>query len=154
VTSGALILTVAVALFSKRVSVSLISLFYTSVMLGITFTVYGDTFVGLLTMVTFAGAVSVLMLTVILMTGESRLDIGFKNLPISLTLLTILVVVASLYSLTSGWTGSLGEDFADISQDLMKFIWQYRPWDLLILISVFASAMLGVTNLLTKERSS
>jgi len=143
-----------VALFSKKVSVSLIALFYSSIMLGITFTVYGDTFVGLLTMVTFAGAVSVLMLSVILMTGESRLDIGFRNIPISLTLLTLLVIVISLYSLTSGWTGSLGEDFADISQDLLRFIWQYRPWDLLILVSVFASAMLGVTNLLSKERSS
>ena len=142
------------ALFSKKVSVSLIALFYSSIMLGITFTVYGDTFVGLLTMVTFAGAVSVLMLSVILMTGESRLDIGFRNIPISLTLLTLLVIVISLYSLTSGWTGSLGEDFADISQDLLRFIWQYRPWDLLILVSVFASAMLGVTNLLSKERSS
>ncbi len=151
VMSGVLIATVLAALFSKKVSISLIALFYSSIMLGVTFTVYGDMLVGLLTMVTFAGAVSVLLLTVILMTGESKLDIGAGKLSVGLVALTIAVAVASVYALTSGWTGSLGGSFPDISQQVMVFAWQFRPWDLLILITVFASAMLGVTNLLSRE---
>jgi hypothetical protein len=47
--------------------------------------------------------------------------------------------------------GSLGGNYSDISQDMMSFIWQYNPWDLLILVMVFGSAMLGVTNLLSRE---
>lgn len=152
VTSGVLIVTVLVALFSKKVSVSLIALFYASIMLGVIFTIYGDTLVGLLTMITFAGAVSVLFLTVILMTGESKLDIGAGRTSVGLMALTLAVAVASIYALTSGWSGSLGGNFSDVSQDMMTFVWQYNPWDLLILVTVFASAMLGVTNLLSREK--
>ena len=152
VTSGVLVVTVLIALLSKKVSISLIALFYSSIMLGIIFTVYGDTLVGLLTMITFAGAVSVLFLTVILMTGESKLDIGAGRISIGLMALTLLVAVVSIYALTSGLPGSLGGNFSDISQNMMSFVWQYNPWDLLILITVFASAMLGVTNLLSRER--
>ncbi len=152
VLGGVLLATVLVALFSRKVSVSLIALFYSSIMLGITFTVYGDTLAGLLTMVTFAGAVSVLMLSVILMTGESRLDIRAGGVSLGLTALTLAVAVASVYALTSAWTGGLGGDFTDISQGVLAFAWQYRPWDLLILVTVFASSMLGVTNLLSRER--
>ncbi len=152
VTSGVLVVTVLIALFSKKVSISLIALFYSSIMLGIIFTVYGDTLVGLLTMVTFAGAVSVLLLTVILMTGESKLDIGASRASLGLMALTLAVAVASIYALTSGLPGSVGGNFPDVSQDMMSFVWQYNPWDLLILVTVFASAMLGVTNLLSREK--
>jgi len=151
VVSGVLVLTVLIALFSRKVSISLIALFYSSIMVGVIFTIYGDTLVGLLTMVTFAGAVSVLLLTVILMTGESKLDIGAGRTSIGLMALTLAVVIASVYSLTSGLQGSLGGNYSDISQDMMSFIWQYNPWDLLILVMVFGSAMLGVTNLLSRE---
>lgn len=152
VISGVLLATVLVALFSKKVSVSLIALFYSSIVLGIAFTYYGDALVGLLTMVTFAGAVSVLLLSVILMTGESKLDIGAGRLTIGLTALTLAVAVSAFYVLTSGLTGGLGEGFSDISLGVMAFAWQFRPWDLLILVTVFAAAMLGVANLLARER--
>jgi hypothetical protein len=152
VISGVLLATVLVALFSKKVSVSLISLFYSSIMLGIAFTVYGDALVGLLTMVTFAGAVSVLLLSVILMTGESKLDIGAGRFELGLTALTLAVVVTSFYALSGGLSGAIPEDFPDLSLSVMAFAWQFRPWDLLILVTVFTSAMLGVANLLARER--
>jgi hypothetical protein len=152
VLSGVLLATVLVALFSKKVSVSLISLFYSSIMLGIAFTVYGDALVGLLTMVTFAGAVSVLLLSVILMTGESKLDIGAGRFELGLTALTLAVVVTSFYALSGGLSGAIPEGFPDLSLSVMAFAWQFRPWDLLILVTVFTSAMLGVANLLARER--
>jgi NADH:ubiquinone oxidoreductase subunit 6 (subunit J) len=151
-TSGVLVVTVLIALFSKKVSISLIALFYSSIMLGVIFTIFGDTLAGLLTMVTFAGAVSVLLLTVILMTGESKLDIGAGRVTLGLTALTLAVAVASIYALASGLPGAVGGNYPDISQDMISFVWQYDPWDLLILITVFASAMLGVTNLLSSEK--
>lgn len=150
--SGVLVATVLVALFSKKVSVSLISLFYSSIMLGIAFTVYGDALVGLLTMVTFAGAVSVLLLSVILMTGESKLDIGAGGFELGLTALTLAVVVSAFYTLTGGLSGGPLGGFPDISLAVMAFAWDFRPWDLLILVTIFASAMLGVANLLARER--
>jgi hypothetical protein len=147
---GVLLATVLVALFSNKVSISLISLFYSSIMLGVTFTVYGDTLVGLLTMVTFAGAVSVLLLSVILITGESKLDIGAGNASVGLTALTAAVAVSCVYVLTSGLAGAPTGILPDVSTSVMAFAWSYRPWDLLILVTVFASAMLAVANLLSR----
>ncbi len=153
---SAIIITAAVvALFAKSVSVSLIALFYASIALGITFTVYGSILVGLLEIITFAGAVSVLLLTAVLMTGESKLDIGASKL--KLTLVLPAVVVASITSLfvlekglplvSSSTTG--GPPFTP--SDLLQFVWEFRPWDLLILLMIFASAMIVVTNLFSKE---
>ena len=147
-----LLTTVLVALFSKKVSISLIALFYSSIVLGIAFTIYGDALVGLLTMVTFAGAISVLLLSVILITGESNLNIGAGKFPVGLTALTLMVAGSCIYVLTSSWGGGLGVSFPDISTLVIRFAWQFRPWDLLILVTVFAAAMLTVESLLSREK--
>jgi len=147
--SAALISTALAALLSKKVSTALIALFYTSIVLGVAFTVYGDALVGLLTMVTFAGAVSVLLLTVILITGESKLDIGAKRLALGLASLTIVVGVASFSGLFFGASTS---NISDVSLNVLSFAWQSRPWDLLILVVVFSGAMVGVVHLLGGEQ--
>jgi NADH:ubiquinone oxidoreductase subunit 6 (subunit J) len=144
--SGALIASVGVALAAKKVSTSLIALFYSAIILGVTFTFYGDSLLGLLTMVTFAGAVSVLLLTVILITGEAALDIGARGLALLLAPLTALIGVASLYAL--GTSGSGVPSTADTSLSVFAFAWTQRPWDLLILMVVFAAAMVAVVNML------
>ena len=149
--AGVLLASVVVALFSKKVSVSLIALFYSSIMLGVAFTIYGDALVGLLTMVTFAGAVSVLLLSVILITGESKLDIGAGKTSAGLVALTLAVVVSCVYVLTSGLAGAPSDLLTDVSTTVMTFAWQFRPWDLLILVTVFASSMLAVANLLARS---
>jgi NADH:ubiquinone oxidoreductase subunit 6 (subunit J) len=150
--AAALIASVLVALFSRKVSISLIALFYSSVMLGITFTVYGDTLLGLLQMATFAGAVSVLILSVILMTGESRLNIGARELGVALGAV-ILVMAAYLFvGITGGAGPSPSATYSDISVQVLGFLWQFRPWDLLILVTVFASAMVTIVNLFSREQ--
>jgi len=149
--AGVLLATVLVALFSRKVSISLIALFYASIMLGVVFTLYGDVLVGLLTMVTFAGAVSVLLLSVILITGESKLDIGAGKVSVGLTALTLAVAVTCVYVLTSGLAGAPTTLLSDVSATVMGFAWQFRPWDLLILVTVFASSMLAVANLLARN---
>jgi NADH:ubiquinone oxidoreductase subunit 6 (subunit J) len=153
--SVVLLVAVVVALFSKSVTVSLIALFYASITLGITFTLYGSILVGLLEIITFAGAISVMLLTAILMIGESKLDIGASKL--KLVVVGIAIVIASFATAlvlerglplsSSSATG--GTIFSP--SDLLQFIWQFRPWDLLILLIIFASAMVVVTNLFSKE---
>ena len=149
--SAALIATAVLALRATKVSTSLILMFYSSVILGVTFTLYSDALAGLVVMVTFAGAVSVLLLTVILMTGESKLGLGARRLASLLTLLTALVVGAAAYSLASGEGGPASPP-PDISLQLLAFIWDYRQWDLLILMVVFASAMVTVVSLFSREK--
>ena len=99
--AASLIVTTATALFSKKMSVSLIMLFYSSITLGVIFTLYGSVLVGLLHIVTFAGAIPVILLTVIMMTGESNLEIGANRLTIILLTLTLLTVAIASYSLFS-----------------------------------------------------
>jgi hypothetical protein len=147
--SGALFATVAAALISSKVSNSLIALFYTSMVLGITFTVYGDALLGLLTMITFAGAISVLLLSVVLITGESKLNLGARGWALAAGPLVALIGAISVAILFSGQAG--GQEVPDTSLNVLAFLWTLRPWDLLILVTVFAGAMVSIISLLGGE---
>jgi hypothetical protein len=143
--SGALFATAAGALLSTKVSNSLIALFYTSIVLGIAFTVYGDALLGLLTMVTFAGAISVLLLSVVLITGESKLGFGARRLAVAgIPFAAVLAIVSFLVL----FTGQSGGTSTDSSLSVLSFLWTLRPWDLLILTVVFAGAMVAIISLL------
>jgi len=149
---AALIVTVVAALFSKSISITLIMLFYASIILGIIFTVNQAILVGLLHIITFAGAISVMLLTVVLMTGESDLSIGARPLGILVTAVTVLVVVATSYPMFSGLPSQeLPRPPPDDPLALLVFLWSFRPWDLLILVVVFAASMIAVVNLLSRE---
>ena len=146
---AALLVTVIAAIFSKSVSVTIIMLFYASLVLGVIFTIYQGVVIGLLHITTFAGAMSVMLLTVVLMTGEEKLDIGKRSFASLLAVVTILIVAASSYSLFSN--APTQQPAPQSTMSILSFIWMFRPWDLLILIIVFAAAMISVANLLTKE---
>jgi len=146
--SAALLVTVLSALFSKSMSITLIMMFYASLVLGVIFTIYQGILVGLLHIVTFAGAVSVMLLTVVVMTGQTDLNVGKRSLALTLSAVTILVVGAASYSLFSVVPSGIQPEQ---TTDILAFIWTLRPWDLLILVIVFAGAMTGVVNLLSKE---
>jgi len=147
--SGALFATVAAALLSTKVSNSLIALFYTSIVLGITFTVYGDGLLGLLTMITFAGAISVLLLSVVLITGESKLDLGARKLVLGAVPLAAAIGGISVLAVFSGQEVGIGG--SDSSVSVLQFLWNLRPWDLLILMVVFAGAMVAIISLLGRD---
>lgn len=147
--SAALLVTVLGALFSRSMSITLIMMFYASLVLGVIFTLYQGILVGLLHIITFAGAVSVMLLTAVLMTGETDLNIGKRRLAALLSSVTILVVGAASYSLFS----TLPSGATQAPQiSVLEFVWTFRPWDLLILVIVFAGAMTAVVNLLSKEQ--
>ena len=147
--SGALFVTVAVSLLSTKVSNSLIALFYASIALGIAFTVYGDGLLGLITMITFAGAISVLLLSVVLITGESNLNLGARTVALGAIPLAAAIGGISLLTVFSGQSGGLAT--SDSSLAVLNFLWTLRPWDLLILIVVFAGAMVSIVSLLGRE---
>jgi NADH:ubiquinone oxidoreductase subunit 6 (subunit J) len=146
--SAALLVTVLGALFSRSMSITLIMMFYASIVLGVIFTIYQGILVGLLHIVTFAGAVSVMLLTVVLMTGQTDLNIGRRSLAIFLAAVTILVVAAASYSLFSFAPSGVQPGQ---TMSILSFVWTLRPWDLLILVIVFSGAMTAVVNLLSKE---
>lgn len=150
--SAALVITVVAALGAKKVSTSLIMLFYSSIVLGVTFTLYSDALLGLVHMATFAGAVSVLLLAVILLTGESNLALRSRQLTLVLIGVTAAIVLASILSLAAGPSSGAPLPPEDISLQVLSFVWNYRPWDLLILMVVFASSMVSVVSLLSRER--
>ncbi len=149
--SGALVGTVGFALYAHKVSSSLIALFYSSVILSVVFTLYGDALVGLVQMATFAGAVSVLTLSVVLMTGESRLGLGARRSAAAAAAVLLALVAAAMAFVFGGSTTSPAS-YADISSDVLVFLWVNRPWDLLILVTAFASAMVTISNLMSRER--
>lgn len=152
-TSAVLLVTAAVALFSKRISISLITLFYSSITLGIIFTIYNGVLVGLLHIVTFAGAVSVLLLTAILMVGEPKLDMNASKGAVATLAAVLVVVVIAAYKLLSRLPTGLGAVSSYPPTALLQFVWLFRPWDLLILLMVFASSMIVVVNLFSREES-
>ena len=142
------------ALFSKSVSVSLIMLFYTSLVIGIIFTAYGSVLIGVLEIITFAGAISVMLLSAVLMTGESKLDIGGSKAKLVLVVSMLAgVVFATLVILSKITTGIVASPSAFNSSNLLDFVWVFRPWDLLILLVVFSSAIVVVANLFSRESS-
>jgi len=149
VLAGGLFVTVAVALISSKVSNSLIALFYSSIILGIAFTLYGDALLGLVTMITFAGAISVLLLSVVLITGESNLNFGPRRLAAGAIPLAAVVGGVSLLALFTGQAGGIAS--SDSSLNVLSFLWTLRPWDLLILMVVFAGAMVAIVSLLGGE---
>jgi len=148
--SAALLVTIIAALFSRSMSVTVIMLFYASLVLGIIFTLNQGILVGLLHITTFAGAMSVMLLTTILLTGESDLNIGNRSVAAILSVVTILIVAASSYSLFS--SAPTSTTLPSSTMGLLEFVWTYRPWDLLILVMVFAAAMTVIVNLFSKER--
>jgi len=136
-------------MFSKSTSLSLIMLFYSSLILGIIFATYGGIVPGLVHIITFAGAISVMLLTVTLMTGESKLMIGSFRLALLLSIISVPVVGAAAYELLQGV--SFAQPSIPGVNSLFQFIWEFRSWDLLILIMVFAASMTVIINLFSRK---
>jgi len=98
--------------------------------------------------ITFAGAISVMLLTIVLMTGESRLVIGRRQVAFSLIVVSIPVIGAAAYELIQGLPPGVPQSGA---LSLFQFLWEFRSWDLLIMIMVFAASMVSIANLLSRK---
>lgn len=145
---GALVISIGAALQLRSLARSLIALFYASLLLGITFTAYGAAFAGLLHIVTFAGAVSVMLMMLIRLAGTEREEPASGHYRFGIVSGALLAVSAALaYVVFRSYSGSAP---VSTTPDFFGFLWLVRPWDLLALLVVLTTAMIGIANLLAK----
>ncbi len=141
----------AAALLVKRLVWSLILLFYSSLLLGGILAWYGAIYASLFQIITFAGAVSVMFMVIIMLVGQDTPE------PYSLDTRHIVGVVLSIASfmlfalfLDGPVTNSATSTASPSGSDL-KFLWSYQSWDLVFLLFPVTAAVLAVVNLFSKK---
>lgn len=149
-----------VALLVRRLVWSLILLFYSSIVFGMLLISYGAAFAGLFHIITFAGAVSVLFMVILMIVGGeawSRADkLGKDNaLGMVLAILTaipITLLVSNFEPLPNRMSEQLQlSGLASQPDGALAFLWLLRSWDLLLAVVLVAAAMLGVMNMFSRE---
>ena len=147
-----------VALIVRNLVWSLILLFYSSIIFGLMLMTYGATFAGLFHIITFAGAVSVLFMVILMIVGGQATyteKLGKENfVGIVLAVMTAIPLVLLLSNFAPLSTrideqSQLAELTFQINGPL-GFLWNIRSWDLLLVVILVAAAMLGVMNLFSR----
>jgi len=149
-----------VALMVRKLVWSLILLFYSSIVFGLILISYGAAFAGLFHIITFAGAVSVLFMVILMIVGGQTLSYSDKLGKENFTGMILAVLAAiPLVILVSNFepfpvriderTQLLG--LANQPDSPVGFLWALRSWDLLLVVILVAAAMLGVMNLFSRE---
>jgi NADH:ubiquinone oxidoreductase subunit 6 (subunit J) len=149
-----------VALVIRKLVWSLILLFYSSIVFGILLMTYGAVFAGLFHIITFAGAVSVLFMVILMIVGGQALSytdkLGKENF---VGIILAILAAAPLIVLLSNFQPlpSVINEQAQLAglatqpSDPLSFLWLMRSWDLLLVVVLVAAAMLGVMNLFSRE---
>ena len=149
-----------VALLVRKLVWSLILLFYSSIVFGALMITYGATFAGLFHIITFAGAVSVLFMVILMIVGAEAWGypdkLGKDNLiGLILAILTAIPLIL-LVSNFEPFPGRATEQallsgLSTQPDGALGFLWLLRSWDLLLVVILVAAAMLGVMNLFSRE---
>lgn len=149
-----------VALMVRKLVWSLILLFYSSIIFGLILITYGASFAGLFHIITFAGAVSVLFMVILMIVGgqaSSSADELRKENYVGVAL--AIIVAIPLVLLVSNFAplpnrideqSQLAELTFQVNSPL-AFLWNVRSWYLLLVVILVAAAMLGVMNLFSRE---
>jgi NADH:ubiquinone oxidoreductase subunit 6 (subunit J) len=149
-----------VALMIRRLVWSLIMLFYSSIVFGLLLMSYGATFAGLFHIITFAGAVSVLFMVILMIVGGQALSytekLGKENflgmILAVLAAIPLIVLVSNFEPLPNVMTEQAQlSGLATQPDGPLGFLWLMRSWDLLLVVIVVAAAMLGVMNLFSRK---
>jgi NADH:ubiquinone oxidoreductase subunit 6 (subunit J) len=149
-----------VALIIRRLVWSLILLFYSSIMFGLLLMTYGATFAGLFHIITFAGALSVLFMVILMIVGSPALSrndkLGKENflgmILAVLAAIPLIVLVSNFEPLPNSMTEQVQlSGLATQPNSALEFLWLMRSWDLLLFVVLVAAAMLGVMNLFSRE---
>jgi NADH:ubiquinone oxidoreductase subunit 6 (subunit J) len=149
-----------VALMVRKLIWSLILLFYSSIVFGLILISYGAAFAGLFHIITFAGAVSVLFMVILMIVGGSALSysdkLGKENYLGMMLAILAAVPLILLVSNFEPFPNSLSEQaqlsaLATQPGNALEFLWLMRSWDLLLVVILVAAAMLGVMNLFSRE---
>jgi len=148
-----------VALIVRKLVWSLILLFYSSIIFGLMLITYGATFAALFHIITFAGAVSVLFMVILMIVGGQATSytekLGKENLVgIALAAMAAipLVVLLSNFAPLSNRIDEQSQ-LAELTFQIngpLGFLWNIRSWDLLLVVILVAAAMLGVMNLFSR----
>ena len=143
------------ALLVRRLLWSLILLFYSSLLLGGILFWYGAVYAGLFHIITFAGAVSVVFMVIIMLVGQDQ--------PEKSTLKPELVIGLALavagfvpFLILSGQLESVPNRIQETalvssSEDELSFLWNFQPWSLLFVLLPVGATILTVINLFSKE---
>ena len=147
-----------VALMVRKLVWSLILLFYSSIVFGLLLISYGATFAGLFHIITFAGAVSVLFMVILMIVGGQALSdkIGKENLTGMILAVLAAIPLVIIVSNFQPFPVRLDErtqllGLASQPNNALDFLWALRSWDLLLVVILVAAAMLGVMNLFSRE---
>jgi len=149
-----------VALLIRKLVWSIILLFYSSIVFGLLLMTYGATFAGLFHIITFAGAVSVLFMVILMIVGGEAWghadSLGKENLPgmilAILAAIPLVLIVSNFESLPSRLSEQAQlTSLATQPNGAIGFLWLLRSWDLLLVVILVAAAMLGVMNLFSRE---
>ena len=150
-----------VALMVRKLVWSLILLFYSSIIFGLLLMTYGAAFAGLYHIITFAGAVSVLFMVILMVVGGEALSymdkLGKENFAGMLLALLAAIPLVILLSNFEPFPSRMDEQLqlsglATRPAEPLGFLWLLRSWDLLLIVILVAAAMLGVMNLFSRER--
>ena len=149
-----------VALMVRKLVWSLIMLFYSSILFGLLLISYGAAFAGLFHIITFAGAVSVLFMVILMIVGGQALSypdrLGKQNFVGMILALLAAVPLVILVSNFKPFPNRLSEQtqlvgLATQPDGPLGFLWLLRSWDLLLVVILVSAAMLGVMNLFSRE---
>jgi len=121
---------------------------------------YGASFAGLFHIITFAGAVSVLFMVILMIVGgqaSSSTDKLRKEnyVGVALAILAAIPLIL-LVSNFAPLPNRIDEEsqLAQLTFQVngpLAFLWNIRSWDLLLVVILVASAMIGVMNLFSRE---
>lgn len=143
------------ALLVRRLLWSLILLFYSSLLLGGILFWYGAIYAGLFHVITFAGAVSVMFMVILMLVGQDQPETsgsrgslvpGILSGALGLLLFTLAIgqlVPASNKIVEASTVGAAIDD--------LGFLWSLQSWDLLFVLLPLTAAVLVLVNLFSKE---
>jgi NADH:ubiquinone oxidoreductase subunit 6 (subunit J) len=121
---------------------------------------YGAVFAGLFHIITFAGAISVLFMVILMIVGGSALSytdkLGKMNFLGMILAVLAAIPLILLVSNFEPFPNSISEQaqlsaLATQPDNPLEFLWLMRSWDLLLVVILVAAAMLGVVNLFSRE---
>jgi NADH:ubiquinone oxidoreductase subunit 6 (subunit J) len=143
------------ALLVRRLLWSLILLFYSSLLLGGILLWYGAVYAGLFHIITFAGAVSVLFMIILMLVGQDPSEkTGLKRtnlVGVVLAALGLIPFVFAMGQLSPAANKILEPSIVNGSVNDLSFLWSFRSWDLLFVLLPIAAAVLVLVNLFSKE---
>jgi len=139
------------ALAVRRLLWSLILLFYSSLLLGGILFWFGAVYAGLFHIITFAGAVSVVFMVIIMLVGQDPPE--KRELIIGLALAAIGLAP---FLMLSGQLAPIPNKIQETtlvgsSVDELGFLWNFQAWSVVFVLLPVTAAILAVVNLFSRE---